>query len=254
MIEPKISVVIPVGPKPSHKQWLKECIDSVMNQTVLPQELLLIDDMGHINLRDYFGANISTYPVHLDATTDHNFMIYEDFIFDNGVSVSKFNMPWLGGVVCGFNFGVALAKNEWVLQLGSDDILYPDAIKYGIETIKQIGDPLGLYNFSCYTKETGNPQVINWYNHANIVSKSLWAKSGGLHPMTITGGMDAALVSIMMIHLSKHLHKIKDGTPLYFVRSHKDQYTLESASKYGDFMVQLRNDLTNDWIEPDWTK
>ncbi len=244
-MEPKISVIIPVGPKPSHKQWLKECIDSVMNQTVLPQELLLIDDQAHINLRDYFGANISTYPVHLDATTDHDFMIYEDFVFDNGVSVSKFNMPWLGGVVCGFNFGVALAKNEWVLQLGSDDTLSPWAVEKAIKEIKSVGDDMGMYNFYCHISSNG--QITNWPNHANVMSKKLFKHVGGYHPMTSTGGMDAAFNSILLKHMPEHIHMIGDGSPLYFVKDHADNYTKESASRFGDFMVMLRNILTEEW-------
>lgn len=253
-LNPKISVCIPIGPKPSHKQWLKECIDSVMAQTVLPTELILIDDQAHINLRDYFGENVVTYPVHLDATVNHDYIIYEDFTFDNGVIVSKFNNPWLLGVVSAFNLGVSLAKTEWVLQLGSDDTLDSRALEFAVETINKVGDPLGLYNFSCLTKENGEDRVVNWYNHANVVSRSLWNKVGGLNPLTVTGGMDAALISVMMYHLPHHLHKIKDGVPLYKVRSHENNYTLESASRFGDFMVMLRNILTEEWSSPDWTK
>ncbi len=249
-LEPKISICVPVGPKLSHKKWLKECIDSVMNQTALPTELILVDDKANINLRDYFGENIVTYPVHLDATVNHDYIIYEDFTFDNGVIVSKFNNPWLLGVVSAFNLGVSLAKSEWVLQLGSDDALDPHAVEYGIETINKIGDPYGLYNFSCMTDEG----VVSWYNHANIVSRSLWNKVGGLHPLTVTGGMDAALISVMMVNLPLHLHKIKEGVPLYKVRTHESNYTKESASKYGTFMVQLRNDLTAEWESPEWAK
>ena len=243
-MEPKISVTIPIGPKPSHKQWLKECIDSVMSQTVLPAELILIDDKANINLRDYFGANIVTYPVHLDATVSHDYIIYEDFTFDNGVIVSKFNNPWLGGVVVGFNFGVMLAKTEWVLQLGSDDTLAPQAIQKAVEEINSVGDDMGMYNFYC---KVSDGQLTHWPNHANVMSKKLFQYVGGYHPMTSTGGMDAAFNSILLKHMPEHIHMIGDGTPYYFVKDHAGNYTKESASRYGTFMDLLRNDLTRDW-------
>jgi len=254
-LEPKITVTIPVGPKPHHKQWLQECIDSAVNQTEKPDEILIVSDMAKITLEDYFGEVYHAYD-----PNDHGLIIGNSVIrlyeeagdVKNNMRVSMFNMPWLAGVVTSFNFGIALARNEWVLQLGSDDELRPGAIEYAKETIREIGDPLGLYNFSCQMMDTG--EIVSWFNHANVVSKSLWKKTGGLNPMTVTGGMDAALISIMMVHMPQHLHKIKEGVPLYEVRQHEGQYTRESASRFGGFMVELRNILTEEWESPEWAK
>jgi glycosyltransferase involved in cell wall biosynthesis len=247
----KLTVTIPVGPKECHKQWLSECINSVLYQTDLPDEILLINDQADIKMDDYITWENSTQIARLGINHKAIYLSEEQPIRGIPIAISMFKTPWLSGVVTAFNYGIALARNEYVLQLGSDDILHPMAIEKAKETIVKIGDPLGLYNFSCQIM--GTTDVISWFNHANVVTKGLWNKTGGLHPMTVTGGMDAALISVMMVHLPEHLHKIDEGNPLYIVREHDQRYTLESASRYGDFMVQLRNDLTAEWKEPEWT-
>ena len=39
-----VTILIPIGPQPEYLQWLPEAIESVLQQTVLPREILLIDD------------------------------------------------------------------------------------------------------------------------------------------------------------------------------------------------------------------
>src|SRR3990167_4367481 len=98
-MDSNVSVVIPVGPYPANKKWLKECIESVVNQTVHSQ-IVIIDDMAKITNDDLGGIEPDVF----------------------------FNTPWLIGVAGAFNFGVALAKTECVFMLGSDDTLDPDCL------------------------------------------------------------------------------------------------------------------------------
>jgi hypothetical protein len=229
-----ISIGIPVGPNQSHKQWLGETIDSICSQTVLPKEIVLIDDQAHLSF-DY------------DLVSEFPFI--RSYYVPCGIYLHLFSTPWLSGPTVGFNYSVALSTYPHTIMLGSDDILYPQAVEEAWNTVQKINDPLGYYNFSCQTSQG----VITWYNNAACVTKKLWKEIGGFHPFTVTGGMDAAFLSIMMVHFPSHMHKIKDGIPLYFVREHAGQYTQESASKYPNFMVQLRNDLTREWVKPTWT-
>lgn len=246
----QISVAIPVGPAPHHRRWLGECLDSVFNQTYPADEILIIDDQAHLDRNgellkiagreyDYFSSNSSGVHTHLA----------ED---PNLPELNYYKTPWLSGVAHAFNCGVSLAYNEWVVLLGSDDRLYPNALERAAKAIRETNDPLGWFNFACHISSTG--QVVNWYNNAGVASKALWRKTGGYHPMTVTGGMDAALHSVLMAHMPEHQHAIEYGTPLYWVRMHDHNYTRESTARYGEFVVQLRNDLTAEWQEPEWTK
>lgn len=235
-----LSVTIPVGPKPHHKQWLGECLESIFSQTVLPKEIFIVDDQAHLEIDKIF-------PCHWTGSRKNK----DWYDYNNYIHISHYKIPWLAGVTHAFNCGVALADYEWVAMIGSDDTYYPNAIERAWKAIQEVNDPYGWFNFSCHLSD--EDRVIDWFNHAAVVSKSLWKLTGGLHPMTVTGGMDAALLSIMMVHMPEHMHKIDPGLALYWVREHENNYTKESASRYGDFMVQLRNDLTNEWKEPDWT-
>ena len=233
--------MIPVGPKSGHKKYLAECIESILNQIKRPDEILILDDQAHLKILD---------------RPDVGKLFVEDAEFPRlsyrTPEINIWDSPWLSGPTTMFNYGVALAKNEWVAFLGSDDKLYPTALEKAEKAIEAAADPNGYYNFSCFIDE--NQSVVSWFNHASVVSKSLWKLTGGLHPMSITGAMDAAFISVLMKHMPEHLHKIAEGEPLYWVRSHPDQYTLESTSRYGTFVIQLRDDLTREWKKPEWTK
>lgn len=253
----KFTVAIPVGPKASHKRWLDECIDSVLKQTYPADEILIIDDQAHLLQRemplrlDSVACIGDTYEVHI--TSPLSWGMWRWYAKDiHAPYITYWPTPWLSGPVVGFNYGVMMAKNEWVLMLGSDDTLHPNALLFAKEAIADINDPLGHYNFSCHNSDSGT--VTDWYNNAAVVSKALWRETGGMNPMTATGGQDAALLSIMMVHQPQHMHKIQPGVPLYYVRKHDSQYTSETTARYGTFVVQLRNDLTAEWQKPEWAR
>src|SRR5262245_63733783 len=93
-----ITIAIPVGPNASNRRWLGECLASIAEQTVTPNEILLIDDGANLDPFDYPALRVE-------------------------------RTPWRLGVAGAFNAGVALAKNDLVLMLGSDDRLHPAAIQ-----------------------------------------------------------------------------------------------------------------------------
>ncbi len=47
-----ISVCIPVGPHAWYKEYLAEALESVMQQTMLPHDIVLIDDMAGLTVDD----------------------------------------------------------------------------------------------------------------------------------------------------------------------------------------------------------
>lgn len=94
---PKISVIIPTF---NRQEYILRAVESVMNQTFQDFELIIIDDGSIDNtqklIEDYIQSN-----------NIKNKIIYEK-IENSGVSAAR-------------NFGLRMAKGEWIAFLDSDD-------------------------------------------------------------------------------------------------------------------------------------
>lgn len=101
MHSPKISVIVPVY---NTEKYLNRCINSILAQTFIDFELLLVDD----------GAS------------DHSGIICDEYItVDSRVRV--FHKP-NGGVSSARNLGLLNMRGEWVTFVDSDDSLPKDAL------------------------------------------------------------------------------------------------------------------------------
>src|SRR5688500_8895166 len=97
-----VSVVIPVGPRESHRRYLDEAIASCHEQSRVPDEVFIVDDMNGL-------------PQGLSR--------------ESAIPVRTWRSPWHLGVAHAFNFGVALAQNNLCILLGSDDRLLPTCVE-----------------------------------------------------------------------------------------------------------------------------
>lgn len=106
----KISVIVPVY---NTQDYLKECIDSVLNQSLADFELICIDD----------------------GSTDGSLKILKDYEKKDGriKVISQKNR----GLGASRNVGLRMAQGEYVLFLDSDDYLRDDALE-------------NLYNMAVY--------------------------------------------------------------------------------------------------------
>jgi glycosyltransferase involved in cell wall biosynthesis len=94
-----ISVIIPTY----NRSWsLKRCIDSVLNQSLPPDDIIIVDD----------GSNDST-PKLLNSYNDKIKVITTS---QQGVSAAR-------------NIGVQNSNSEWIAFLDSDDEWHPDKLK-----------------------------------------------------------------------------------------------------------------------------
>ncbi len=100
-----ISVVIPLYNK---KKAIKDALDSVLNQTVLPDEIVIVND----------------------GSTDGSDKIIELLDHPLLILIHQKN----GGVSAARNKGVETAKNEWIAFLDADDVWLPNYL----ETIKNL--------------------------------------------------------------------------------------------------------------------
>lgn len=225
-MRPRITVSIPVGPEPYHQEWLEECIESVINQTLSPREIeiLLIDDMANIN---------------------------GDLAFRYALRVWR--SPWRLGVAAAMNFGVALAAAPLVFMLCADDTLHPECLARCLDAYEKVPDRDYTYFFVGVKYLDGREEDEQFVPcGAAMVSKSLWKQSGGFPPEAASGAPDAALLSTMMVHEEAgRIVGVGEGMCLYNYRPHENS---DSANRYGwqDVILQTRDLVTKNWRAPTW--
>lgn len=96
----KVSIVIPVY---NRERYIKEAVDSALGQTYPDTEVVVVDD----------------------CSTDGTAGILAGY----GDAIRAVRHERNRGVGAAFATGVAAMKGEWFKGLGSDDVLYPDAVE-----------------------------------------------------------------------------------------------------------------------------
>lgn len=104
----KISIVIPVY---NGEKYLRECIESSLNQTYKDIEIIAVND----------------------GSTDRSLEILNEYS-DKIKIITKEN----GGTASALNAGIAIMQGEWFKWLSADDVLYPNAI----EELVIVGDKI----------------------------------------------------------------------------------------------------------------
>ena len=143
-----ISVVIPIGPEPHQRAHIGECLDSVLEQTILPAEIVCVESCQEPLPRTSYI-----------------------------VPIVNWYAPYKKSIADAFNLGVSMARNELVMLLGSDDLLRPRCLELCYAAYQQFKDPLGWYSVAV---EYSNGYTQNTPCMAAMVTRTLWNKAGGL--------------------------------------------------------------------------
>lgn len=262
----KVSVVVPVGPFPANKRWLSECLASLKVQTHEPDEVVVIDDMAGITLEDLkplYKERMAAWSNSAPGVTTWR----ERFVTlgrrssptgrapETGDSYETYARiwysPWRLGVAHAFNFGVAIARNELVFMLGSDDYLEPTALEEAVRTWQDAERQDGYYYATVrYLDE--RPQPIQTEPcGAAMVTKGCWRLTGGFAVESAVGTSDANLISQMLVHNAVPLIPIAPGRPLYNYRPHGNTDTASKGPWQG-VIIETRNLLTQAWQPPAW--
>ncbi len=218
-------MAVPVGPNKVYKKYLQECLDSLKHQSIRPGEVILIDDMAGL----------------------------EDWKLDFGdLNVKIHKNPWLCGCAHSFNFGVALAKHDLVIMLGSDDRLHPWAVEDCLKAWNEYQDPLGYY--WCDVEYSDGETQAAACNCA-MVHKKLWEHNGGFPIQSSVGACDSILLSIMIGNANRagKLYHVKSDKPPFWYRRHMETVTAHSGDMQGP-IFSVRDILTRTWERPAWTK
>jgi len=108
----KFTCLIPVYNTRAHH--LIECVNSIINQTLPPNEILIIDD---------------------GSTSKETIDALELIEFNTKCQILK--LPENGGTSVALNYGHLNAKHDWIAVMGSDDIAFPNRFEMQMNYIKR---------------------------------------------------------------------------------------------------------------------
>lgn len=211
-----VTVVVPVGPNPGNKKYLKECLDSVRAQTKSASEILVIDDMARLTQEEV------------------------------GADVVLWKSPWRLGVAHAFNFGAMLAKNDLAVLLGSDDKLMPWCLEDAVKAYRKDG----YYWFDVQYSD-GRQQALPC--NGAMVTKGFMRQSGGFPIEAEVGACDTMLMSILLKHPEAGTtYHVASSQPPYWYRVH-DETDTGTRGPWQGVITQTRDILTRTWKRPAWT-
>jgi glycosyltransferase involved in cell wall biosynthesis len=130
---PKVSVFMATF---NHARFLRECLDSILNQTYQDFEIVIVND----------GSTDGSHELLLDYQkrySDKVFYYWHPGYVNKGVSAS-----------C--NLAISKARGEYLAWIGSDDVWYPNKLESQIQLL-QNHPQLGLvYSNAHFIDENGN--------------------------------------------------------------------------------------------------
>jgi hypothetical protein len=157
----------------------------------------------------------------------------------------------LSGVAHSFNFGVALAKNDLVFMMGSDDRMEPHCLEDCLAAYEVSGKRPGYYWVDVQYSD-GEQQALAC--NAAMVHKAMWRSSGGFPVESAVGAGDTMLVSILMTHPDAGaMFHVESKTPPYWYRRHDQTYSRTRGSKFGGIHGPVRDKVMELWQRPTWT-
>ena len=145
---PKVSVIIPVY---NVEEYLRECLDSVINQTLKEIEIICVDD----------------------GSTDNSLEILKEYAKkDNRISVlTQENLH--AGVAR--NAGLAVAQGEYLSFLDSDDFFELIMLEETYKVAKTENSDLTFYQYKNYNNETQQAEKIAGINKQFPVNEKGYA-------------------------------------------------------------------------------
>lgn len=230
-----ISIVVPVY---NVEKYLKECIDSILNQTYVKLEIILVDD----------------------GSTDSSGKICDEYLKkDNRIKVfHKLN----GGLSDARNYGIKHANGKYIQFTDSDDFLDKDMIKILYNNAKENNSDVSICSFYTlkdgikFTDATHKNKIFSRDEaiKASLLDKEIrnyaWNK---LYKKSIfetieypKGKLFEDILTMPKIFLQSSCISLVD-IPLYYYRQRNDSIihkkTKESEFAYLDAVEEICNEI-----------
>ena len=138
---PKVSIIIPIY---NTEKYLRQCLDSVINQTLKDIEIIIINDGSTDNTLEI----INSY-----ADKDSRIVVIDQENIGLGASRNK---------------GMKIAKGEYVTFLDGDDWFTEEAFETAYNEAKAKDTDITMYQMINYDDETGRVYENDWFNLNNL--------------------------------------------------------------------------------------
>lgn len=133
----KVSIIIPVY---NVEKYIKECLDSVLNQTLKDIEVICINDCSPDNCLEILNEY---------AQKDKRVRVI-DLKENQGMGNAR-------------NLGIQEAKGQYIMFLDSDDFLEPQAVEEAYKKISENDNDFVIFDYNNYIEETDEKILIK--NH-----------------------------------------------------------------------------------------
>lgn len=245
-MENNITVLIPIGPGKNYAEWIKEAVGSIYEQTMLPNEILIIDDGTNISL-EYVRDMVSSYAHAIEMFMDRFTICPKDS--NKMVEIRIWKSPWNLGFASAYNCGMGIARNDLVLYLSSDDKLMPTCIEDCYKTYLENEERDAWY--ACSYEINGETHTIP--NNLAMITKNLWRWLGG-YPPSAFAGPDALLLSCLMVHAPDRIVKVAEGKANYWLREHSEQETRKQVGYFAaSGVIEVIRDMETRRFKPNPT-
>ncbi len=186
---PKISIIVPVY---NVQEFLKECVDSLLNQTYHSIEIILVND----------------------GSTDNSPAICDNYLeLDERVKViHKSN----GGLVSARNAGFEEISGEWFMFVDSDDLLLKNCCEELVNIINNNFDII-FWNSSQYYDGVISPLFLRWKEQKDVISYDINQCSRlALETLNYTSGIATAYSKLIRTdfarkHALLHDSRLRQG-------------------------------------------
>lgn len=236
----KISIIIATF---NAESTLKKCLDSIIPQINTECELIIIDGKS----TDQTLNIINQYKAYITYTISEK---------DNGVYDA-------------WNKGIKAAKGEWIMFIGADDILLPNAINTYLQTIKETPH-IDSYDYICAQNEfigqdgnmlklMGEPpywgKMRRYMAAAHVASlhnkKNLF-ETIGLYDYNYRICADYELLlrkknSLKFLFLHNHIAKMKTGGISFSTKAIRETYRIRKKHMSVPMLINILL-LCRDWI------
>jgi len=213
---PLVSVIIPCY---NFEQYLRECVESVIAQTYLNLEIIIVDD----------------------GSTDNSNAIARDLLKEYPCTIRHYPNEHFGQPAFPRNFGISESNGEFIICLDGDDKLHPEYIETCLHALQQNPDASIAYtDVQSFDGADGIWHMIRDYNFQNLLCGN-FIPSGSMYKKVVwqdVGGYKTNLSGVddynFWIEAGKLGHfGVPIDRPLFYHRERADSMLREVVIPHG---------------------
>ena len=133
MHSPCVSIIVPVY---NAENYLVDCLDSILSQTFLDFEVLIVDD----------------------GSVDNSLSLCRDY--QNSDSRFKIFSQENAGAAAARNFALDVCTGEWIAFLDADDLLANDSIERLLAAAESTNSDIALGGYGAFVSTPGNARYV----------------------------------------------------------------------------------------------